>query len=426
MRYTFCLLLVVLLAFQKWQTDRSSLIHVSDLGDAISAIFGRPVLGDANTSENLSASLSLKRTRRAKDADSNSHLEPALSCLRLTTPHLKLQYPLDAIAHLSEIGKTLTAWGANRPPQKPYEGSEKPYAGWSGPWIEDTWMQHSADVLKTLGSDDNSLRTHFGPFIPLLIPFLHIWITSGNRYPSKFVDALESVLRPEVPYITVSQNDRGMDSGSRLSTLAHTNILVLSAGGYGHVPIPLFIREIQPPEKPKPMGNRTYLVSYMGSMGHANDLRPNMKTRTQSLSKDLGFKSYFGFHKNRSKWIDVMRDSKVSLCPRGYGRSSFHIVEALQLGLIPVHVYRDLDIEWIPYRTLFTKFGFSCSEKNVGQFVERIAAMSDTELEEREALIRRMHRSHFTQDGVVEQIEAFMTGNSSSDLECQKLPQTVR
>eukprot|EP00913_Durusdinium_trenchii_P016395 g15411.t1 len=63
-------------------------------------------------------------------------------------------------------------------------------------------------------------------------------------------------------------------------------------------------------------------------------------------AKTLGVKVHTGFG-SADEWHKVAGNSKVSLCPRGYGRTAFHLFEILQLGLIPVHVY--LDIPWVPY-----------------------------------------------------------------------------
>ena len=36
-----------------------------------------------------------------------------------------------------------------------------------------------------------------------------------------------------------------------------------------------------------------------------------------------------------------MRDSLFSLCPRGYGPTSFRLYESIQLGSIPVYIAED-------------------------------------------------------------------------------------
>ena len=79
-------------------------------------------------------------------------------------------------------------------------------------------------------------------------------------HPPKLFRALRRVLRADVPYITVNQNDEGMTGKCELLMQDIPNVLVLSAGGYGHVPIPLFIRP-EPENHATPVAQRPYLVS---------------------------------------------------------------------------------------------------------------------------------------------------------------------
>ena len=46
-----------------------------------------------------------------------------------------------------------------------------------------------------------------------------------------------------------------------------------------------------------------------------------------------------------------MANSQTSLVPRGFGRTAYHLVETLQMGLVPIYVYDD--IPWVPYADLF-------------------------------------------------------------------------
>lgn len=49
----------------------------------------------------------------------------------------------------------------------------------------------------------------------------------------------------------------------------------------------------------------------------------------------LGFKTKVDKLK---EWREVMADSFASMCPRGFGRTAYHLMETLQQGLVPVHV----------------------------------------------------------------------------------------
>mmetsp|Transcript_11191 Transcript_11191/g.17123 ORF Transcript_11191/g.17123 Transcript_11191/m.17123 type:complete len:209 (+) Transcript_11191:3-629(+) len=191
------------------------------------------------------------------------------------------------------------------------------------------------------------------------------------------------------------------------------NVLVLSAGGYGHVPIPL----LKQPEKLQTNldQNREYLMSFVGSLKNA----PGRMRRklNEELAKHLGdkYKYYHG-----DDWRDVMKMSRVSLAPRGYGRSSFHLMEILQSGLIPIHIY--LDEPWVPYRVVFEKLGYHTKAQDLGKLVLALQSMKPEEFSAQEKLIASYRESHFTAEGVLNHIEQFLVG-MKTDLECVKLPE---
>ncbi len=72
----------------------------------------------------------------------------------------------------------------------------------------------------------------FGPYVPLLLTWTDSWVANRWQYPTDFVSRLRSVLRPTVPYVTVSQNDEGITGKCELLMEDFANILVFSAGGY--------------------------------------------------------------------------------------------------------------------------------------------------------------------------------------------------
>ena len=50
----------------------------------------------------------------------------------------------------------------------------------------------------------------------------------------------------------------------------------------------------------------------------------------------------------QKKFVNLTRDSKFALAPRGYGRGSFRFFECFQLGTIPIYLWND--IEWLPFK----------------------------------------------------------------------------
>jgi hypothetical protein len=129
-------------------------------------------------------------------------------------------FPKDAIEHYNNILQ-LTEQFRNLPMHH--------YAGYSGPWIENLFISNFR----------NSTLETFNGFIPLFIQWIDIQISGDSNF-KKVLDVLSKVLRENVLYLAISQGDNGLD----IIGDTFPNILVLSAGGYGHVPIPLIKSEI--------------------------------------------------------------------------------------------------------------------------------------------------------------------------------------
>lgn len=242
---------------------------------------------------------------------------------------------------------------------------------------------------------------------------------------------MRSVLRPNVPYITVSQNDQGLPAGSDLMAMnLIPNLLVLSAGGYGHVPIPLFKQKEKRRNHQIPVSDRSIVVSYVGSLVHApanfrevvhHQLESWSNKPSPPLSGDFSYRYYMG-----DDWREIMADSRFSLSPRGFGRTAYHVVETWQMGLIPIHVYAD--VAWMPYQHLLGEIAFATDLEHLQEIMVHLQSLSVQEIERIEERIVSMQDSHFSKTGVMQQIHHFMlmSNHQRSDLVCQKLPRTPR
>lgn len=365
---------------------------------------------------------------------------PAHECLRHSTPHLPpLQYPHDAEAHFAAVHTALRPWLL---PPPGVCG-----AGFCGEKVEDMWMHRFAPLagqrwpgvqfkknhhesngrLVNVSLPPTPLRRHFGTFIPIFVPWNRWLIASfrhGRRYPHGLLTTLRASLRQDVQYITVAQDDEGLvgpthASGGFGDVLQ--NILVLSAGGYGHVPLPLLNQPEAPLENLSPPSARRFLLSYVGSRVHAPHSMREWCIRLMWASCALLGHECPHFHGDG--WRHMMGQSRFSLCPRGYGRSSYHVAETFQLGLLPIHVYSDRP--WIPYARLFGDVGFVTSVFGLPRLIWRLAWLNDTELLAREARARELAASHFSLSGVATQVQAWLL-DERSDLLCSLLPPTVR
>ena len=149
-------------------------------------------------------------------------------------------------------------------------------------------------------------------------------------------EAISKILRDDVIYVTVVQDDEGLTS--KLANLK-PNILTLSAGGYGHIAVPLIKGELRynVPHK------FSHDLSFLGTVDHGF-ARSSMLAKFENCSSQFQM-NYVGGTSNM--WRKVIEVTKFNLAPRGFGRTSFRLAEIVQLGRIPVYLYDDY--EWLPY-----------------------------------------------------------------------------
>ena len=389
----------------------------------------------------------------------------ALTCLRKTTPGLNLSYPADAWRHFDEVHAALRPWLQGTPGFRRHGA-----AGFGGPWIENVWISHFGALGAQARARGRPLRSIFGPYVPLFVPFTDHWVRAGYRYPSGLVPALLGVLRRDILYITVSQNDAGLSGQDELPMALVPNVLVLSAGGYGHIPVPL-LKQLEPLHRASPMATRPLLVSYVGSLDSApRGLRTHMRDALIATSAKRRHPFAYAVTQGLPArwsvamrllpsmvegalcrllgvihWRRVMADSHASLCPRGWGRSSYHLAETVQMGRVPIYVYSD--VPWVPYERLFRqRLGYvtdlaglpmlltrladaaNASSPPRGEIGGEIAAAAESarDLARRERTAARLRGSHFTLGGVMQQIQSWMLDPARSDLQCQRLPSTIR
>lgn len=283
-------------------------------------------------------------------------------------------------------------------------------AGYHGPWMENIFIENFLH---------QPLST-FNGLIPLFVQFVDIHVLSiemkNETYYTSSLLYVAELLRKDVIYLAVSQDDQGLGVLSRLCP----NILVLSSGGYGHIPIPLIKGEIAyvlpPPllsssDSPSTHNHRRRFpidISFSGQVRPRLSRNLMLKEVTMLCAHQNLRCKKFGQSTN---WKLEMNLSAVSLAPRGFGRTSYKYVEIIQMGRIPAYMYDD--IPWIPYEGTevgLRKFGF------LGQFRHTIVQMT----RDVSNIIRNPHmqqsyldavkkvRFHYTYEGVMKQIESFL------------------
>jgi hypothetical protein len=268
--------------------------------------------------------------------------------------------------------------GLLRPPSHRYQG-------YAGPWIEDYflshWLQHSAD--SALG------------YLPVFWTdiFLHAQthrFTPGqyDRFQRELRRLLDVTLAVPRCFFTLLEYDHMIWDWH----LFPRNIAVFSAGGWGDVPIPLL--KGSPPYTCPP---KEIPLSFVGRIDGASDAGGVRSQMHAALREGALFTS--GPH-----WRDVMARSTFSLCPRGLGRASFRLYEALSVGSIPIYLWDD--VEWLPYREEldWAEFSISLPIGRVSELPEILRSYSPERIDQMQRRIAQVYASHFTLPGACEQI----------------------
>jgi len=119
--------------------------------------------------------------------------------------------------------------------------------------------------------------------------------------------------------------------------------------------------------------------------------------------------------------------------PRGYGRTSYHLIEILQMGRIPIYLYSD--VPWVPYAKLFAgsnttnsdTIGYTTTVGGLRSLVQdTLQHMPLQDILEQEQRIAALRESHFMPAGIMKQIQSFVLGQPGGDLQCQPLPPSRR
>lgn len=223
----------------------------------------------------------------------------------------------------------------------------------SGPNIEEAFTLYATKHAKEIDT----------PWIYLPIHWQNLYFVNerrsgtGDYYHDPEAQDLVNKLNPKETYFTLSQADEG--TYERLPK----NVKVFSAGGAGDYAIPLLTSPLEyTPRK------RDILASFMGAKECGGPIDwPGGRAEHSSWNPDgcgalvrrkmfQALEGKHGFHivdrkftTNRSYiegYREILCRSIFALCPRGYGKTSFRLYEAMQLGAIPVYIF---DHPWMPF-----------------------------------------------------------------------------
>jgi hypothetical protein len=173
------------------------------------------------------------------------------------------------------------------------------------------------------------------------------------------------------------------------------NGLTFSAGGKGKVAIPLTSYRWPGTEERKPV---KHLCSFVGN-AHTHPIREQMFRELQG--KEGFYLEQIPHH--LPHYPDIMNSSVFALCPRGYGKTSFRLYEALAMGTIPIYIS---DEYWLPYEeeVVWNQFCIIVRPDEIKDIPKLISDFSCEEIKNTSNICKRIWNEYFSYDATVKQI----------------------
>ena len=203
-------------------------------------------------------------------------------------------------------------------------------------------------------------------------------------------------------YFTICQWDDGI-----VSNIEGLNLEVYSSGGVGDYAYPLNCM----PHNTQDSKDRTILASFVGAIYGRHSVR-------EAMASELGDKQDIFISESITfeRFQEVLVNSIFALCPRGYGKTSFRICEALEARVIPVYIY---DEPWIPFedKLSFEEYGVLCHVNELPLLHKRLIKMTE-DINTIQDLITRggeVYKSYYSFDGFYSNIIAREMGKPNEN-----------
>jgi hypothetical protein len=241
----------------------------------------------------------------------------------------------------------------------------------------------------------NKIETEYF-YLPILWTNLYISRDYGNTDMNDIQLFLNS-LDTSKKYFTIVQYDDGI-----LQNIEHVDLFVFGQGGGGKkvvpeknigYPIPLNCNVNPHINKNR---ERDIFCSFVGVINGRHFIREKIKFLYENefiLKERVGYNVF----------IDILERSVFSLCPRGYGATSFRICESLQHGSIPVYVY---DKPWIPWigEFDFNDIGILISENEIENIKTILCSKTENDIKKYRTNGEIIYKEYFSFAGCSNQI----------------------
>jgi len=193
-------------------------------------------------------------------------------------------------------------------------------------------------------------------------------------------------------FFTVVQWDDGL-----LNDISHLDCLVFGMGKDIGYPLPL----ICTPHPYRFNMPKDIYCSFIGKNTHP--------IRQQIFSRTYGKSWYITDAKHKiPEFCKITARSLFGLCPRGYGITSFRIMECLQYGTIPVYIS---DKFQIPHNIDFNEYGVLIKDTEVNRIGEILTSFSTEEIRKKQINCKRVYQEYYTYEANAKIIREYLKNN---------------
>ena len=263
------------------------------------------------------------------------------------------------------------------PPYPPYH---------TGLYLEEYFFEY---YKRNKVSFDDTNRT----LIPIFWTNLYMANYTNNKI-QQYIDLLPT----DKKYFTISQFDDGISQ-----KLPEDTINFVAGGNMQGIPIPLICSPI--PEKYISKENKDIYCSFVGTYVNSEKYECRNKLYTNFSNSS---KYYFSKprHWDRvvsadsfNEFLNITKRSTFTLCPRGYGKQSFRLYEAIQLNSIPVFVY---DETFLPFETYidWKSFCVLVNKNDIESLDNILHTFSEDRIQEMLISGKKIYNEFFTLEGV--------------------------
>jgi hypothetical protein len=236
------------------------------------------------------------------------------------------------------------------------------------------------------------------------------WTTIYNQHPQLTISLQYELLQLDTTkkYFTVSQHDDAPHQ------MLPPNSINFAAGGNisGSIPIPLICSSIK---NVNTNIQKDIFCSFVGSVTQniPGNAGIGHRVRMQMMESLIDKPEYVLKPKHWSPeikserqdlFLDITSRSIFTLCPRGYGATSFRLYEAMQLKSIPVYIYTDKP--YIPFsnRVDWNKLAVLIEYKDISKIDDILKSISEEEIKERQNYISEHYNRYFDLNGMCSNI----------------------